>query len=301
MYYGARRPVVAQGVPVRVEPGQAVTGIDVMLKRGGVVTGVVIGADGEPAPGVRVQLLQRVITDGEPRLTGAPTSGVPTTDDHGMFRLFGLRPGSYALSAVPANFGGSQSEVRQLSDQELRTAMALATSGKAPSTAVNRVLAPAAAGPLPNTPPAGRPVGFAPVYYPGTTVEEQAEIFTLAAGQEVRIGINLQMVPTARIEGTIMTADGQPVPVAGAQVMLQRSTGFSTSSSSIRMVEAGRFQARWRRAGPVSVDREMDTTGTAGARTSPASRRSTTSGSRNRTSTSPASISRASHWRFRRR
>jgi hypothetical protein len=47
MYYGARRPVIAQGQPVKVEPGQKVTGIDVKLQRGSVVTGVVIGTDGE--------------------------------------------------------------------------------------------------------------------------------------------------------------------------------------------------------------------------------------------------------------
>jgi hypothetical protein len=86
-------------------------------------------------------------------------------------------------------------------------------------------------------------VGFSPVYYPGTLVEEEAGIFTLAAGQEMRVSIGLQLVPTARIEGTVVTADGQPAPINGVQVMLQRSSASSTLSTSMRMVEPGRFQA----------------------------------------------------------
>jgi protocatechuate 3,4-dioxygenase beta subunit len=243
MYYGARRPVVAQGAPVRVAAGQSVTGIDVKLQRGGVVTGVVIGTDGEPATGARIQLFQRTVSDGEPRLTNAPATGQVMTDDHGMFRLFGIRPGSYAIAATPPNTVLGSAEIRQLTDQELRTAMAAAAvAAKAPSPAIGRTLAPAS-GPPPSVPPVGRPVGFSPIYYPGTLVEEEAGIFTLAAGQEMRVSIGLQLVPTARIEGTVVTADGQPAPINGVQVMLQRSSASSTLSTSMRMVEPGRFQA----------------------------------------------------------
>jgi protocatechuate 3,4-dioxygenase beta subunit len=242
MYYGARRPVVAQGSPVRVEPGQAVTGIDVKLQRGSVVTGIVIGTDGEPAPGARIQLFQRTMADGEPRLSGAPTTGQVMTDDHGMFRLFGIRPGSYAIAATPPNTVLGSAELRQLSDQEMRTAMAAVAGAKAPPAGTGRILAPAA-GPPPAVTPVGRPVGFSPVFYPGTLVEDEAGIFTLTPGQEMRISIGLQLVPTARIEGTVVTADGQPAPVNGVQVMLQRTSGNSTMSTSMRMTEPGRFQA----------------------------------------------------------
>ena len=242
MYYGARRPVVAQGSPVRVEPGQSVTGIDVRLQRGGVVTGVVIGADGEPALGARIQLFQRTMADGEPRLSSAPSTGQATTDDHGMFRLFGIRPGAYAIAATPPNTVLGSAEIRQLSEQELRIAMAAAAAAKAPPAGSGRILAPAS-GPAPPAPPVGRPVGFSPVYYPGTLVEEEAGIFTLAPGQEMRVSISLQLVPTARIEGTVVTADGQPAPINGVQVTLQRTSTSGMMSTSMRMTEAGRFQA----------------------------------------------------------
>jgi len=203
---------------------------------------VVIGTDGEPAPGARIQLFQRTMADGEPRLSGAPTTGQVMTDDHGMFRLFGIRPGSYAIAATPPNTLLGSAEIRQLSDQELRTAMAAAAGAKAPSVTSGRILAPAS-GPPPPVTPVGRPVGFSPVFYPGTLVEDEAGIFTLAPGQEMRVNISLQLVPTARIEGTVVTADGLPAPVNGVQVMLQRTSGTSTMSTSMRMTEPGRFQA----------------------------------------------------------
>src|SRR6185503_983106 len=240
MYFGAKRPNVAQGVPIRVDAGQAVTGIDMSLKKGGVVTGMVIGVDGEPAANVRVQLMRRLMTDGEIRLTGVGASGQPVTDDRGMFRFFGIAPGSYVVSAQPQN-QGNQSEIRQLSDQEMRTAVA-ASAGKLPA-GVGRVLAPALPGPLPETPPAGRPVSFAPVFYPGTTIEEQAGVFTVVAGQEVNISLAMQLVTAARIEGTVVTADGQLMQLNGGNVMLQRSSGSGINQSPVRMMEPGKFQA----------------------------------------------------------
>ena len=115
-----------------------------------------------------------------------------------MFRLFGIRPGSYAIAAIPPNTVLGSAEIRQLSDQELRTAMAAAAGAKASPLGNARILAPAS-GPPPAVPPVGRPVGFSPVFYPGTLVEDEAGIFALAPGQEMRISISLQLVPTARM------------------------------------------------------------------------------------------------------
>lgn len=240
MYYGARRPVVTLGTPVQVDAGKPVNGIDMTLHRGGVVTGVVVGADGEPAPNVRVQLMQRTVTDGEARLTGAPVNGQQVTDDHGVFRLYGLRPGTYAFLATPPTAG--LNDIRQLSDQEMRTALAAVAGAKAP-TATGRVLAPALASQAPAQVLAGRPVGYSPVYYPGTTSEVDAGLFTLAAGQEHRISVSLQWVQTSRVEGTVSTAEGQPVPMNGASMQLQRTSGTSTISTPVRLTEPGKFLA----------------------------------------------------------
>ena len=240
MYFGAKRPGVPQGLPIRVDAGQSVTGVDLSLKKGGVVTGIVIGIDGEPASNVRVQLMRRLMTDGEYRFSGVGASGQPVTDDRGMFRFFGIASGSYVISVQPQT-QGNQSEIRQLSDQEMRTAVA-ASTGKVPA-GIGRVLAPALPGPLPETPPAGRPVSFAPVFYPGTTIEEQAGVFTVVAGQEVNISLAMQLVTAARIEGTVVTAEGQLMQLNGGNVMLQRSSGSGVNQTPVRMTEPGKFLA----------------------------------------------------------
>lgn len=74
-------------------------------------------------------------------------------------------------------------------------------------------------------------------------MEDQAGMFAVAAGTEARVTIALQHVPTARIEGIVVTADGQPAPIQGMQIMLQRSSNISASNSAVRMLENGAFQA----------------------------------------------------------
>src|SRR4029079_13228609 len=62
-------------------------------------------------------------------------------------------------------------------------------------------------------------VGYAPVYYPGTTTSGSASTITLAVGEE-RPGVDfqLQIVPTARVEGIVRGPDGSLPP--GTQVSL---------------------------------------------------------------------------------
>jgi hypothetical protein len=92
-------------------------------------------------------------------------------------------------------------EVRQLSDSEMRAAIADAARGT-PPPAGPRTIAPAAQSDVPVVQASGRSIGFSNVYYPGTVREQDAVEFTVSAGQELT-GINLQviLVPAARIEG----------------------------------------------------------------------------------------------------
>jgi 5-hydroxyisourate hydrolase-like protein (transthyretin family) len=87
-----------RGARVYYRPGDDVS---VRVMRGGVITGRVTDARGEPAAGVHVNLV-RVRT-----LEGAPVREVNrymrslerTTDDRGVFRSYGLLPGVYVVSA----------------------------------------------------------------------------------------------------------------------------------------------------------------------------------------------------------
>ena len=76
------------------------------LIKGGVITGNVVTADDDPVVGVRVRAL--MIRDSSGR---QPTLAVPSTtrltDDRGVYRIFGLAPGTYVVLAGGRGFSGS--------------------------------------------------------------------------------------------------------------------------------------------------------------------------------------------------
>lgn len=76
--------------------GDAVT---LRVMKGGVITGTVTNSSGEPVVGVRITQLR--VRDGESRpIRGAGQSGNSTqTDDRGVYRIYGLAPGSYLVLA----------------------------------------------------------------------------------------------------------------------------------------------------------------------------------------------------------
>ena len=82
------------------------------LTRGGVVTGTVSNATGEPMTGVRVRAFMIKDPNGK-RTKGAVISlGERETDDRGIYRIFGLSPGTYL---VQAGGGGPQYSVNATS------------------------------------------------------------------------------------------------------------------------------------------------------------------------------------------
>jgi hypothetical protein len=72
----------------------------------GSVTGRVLDELGEPVQGAAVQLLRVQFRDGARRLVSA--GGSRTTDDRGAFRLFGVTPGQYLLSASASDVSTSE-------------------------------------------------------------------------------------------------------------------------------------------------------------------------------------------------
>ena len=93
MSYGARRPG-RPGTGLEVKNGEART-ITIPIPRGGVITGTVTNADGQPAAGVPVNALtfRYVAATGERRLLPAGLATGPT-DDRGVYRIFGLPAGN---------------------------------------------------------------------------------------------------------------------------------------------------------------------------------------------------------------
>ena len=77
------------------------------LIRGGVLTGTVTNAAGEPIVGIRVRALR--VRDAEGRQPRTPSFGLGDrpTDDRGIYRIYGLLPGTYLVFA--GGSGGQQS------------------------------------------------------------------------------------------------------------------------------------------------------------------------------------------------
>ena len=84
------------GAPIRVADGQAVEGLDLQLQRAGVLTGRILDEFNEPVVGARVSVVRFQSVQGQRRLTPGRST---MTNDIGEFRLFGLLPGEWYLSA----------------------------------------------------------------------------------------------------------------------------------------------------------------------------------------------------------
>jgi hypothetical protein len=89
--------------------GQVVEDVVIRMPRGGVVTGRVLKAGGEPAVKATVQLMVRVDAGGRVRMTEVRAGGIRTraeTNDLGRYRIYGLPPGEYYLAVVAGSSGG---------------------------------------------------------------------------------------------------------------------------------------------------------------------------------------------------
>jgi Carboxypeptidase regulatory-like domain len=89
------------------------------LVRGGVITGVVTNALGEPVVAVRVRAgMVRDAKGQPPKMASAGLMEQPT-DDRGVYRMYGLAPGNYLVSA--GGFGTAQSFQFNPYDSDLPT------------------------------------------------------------------------------------------------------------------------------------------------------------------------------------
>ena len=105
--YGQRRPN-ERGKLVELATGQVLERMDFNLPRGAVISGRIYDEFGDAVAGARVQAVRNRFVNGERRLTGAGRS--VATDDRGEFRLFGLPPGEYLISAELPPFSSGSDE-----------------------------------------------------------------------------------------------------------------------------------------------------------------------------------------------
>jgi uncharacterized protein (DUF2141 family) len=212
---GARRPA-RTGTPISLADAQKISNVAIRMPMGAAITGVVVDEKGQPNTAVQVTLQQWRMQGGERTLVSA---GTVSADDRGRYRFFGLQPGEYLVSAqrftTPQNW-------RALSVEEVDAAM----RGNAP---------PATAPIVPST------VRYAPVFYPGTPRAAEAQPVVVGIGEErPNVDIQLEVVQTAKVEGAVMTSDGQPV-TTGSVALTTIGTGAFRTVNSTRILPDGRF------------------------------------------------------------
>ena len=173
-----------QGHTIELADGQTIDNLQLQMQKGAVIAGRILAPSGEPQADVHVMALRRI--EGPrmpPRLIPAPMQGMQQTNDLGEFRIAGLPPGEYFVSAAPnmqSPYGGPG--ITPPSPGQSRTAVTT-------------------------------------TYYPGTTDQAAAQPVAVARGAEVgNISFMLQSLPVFRVSGVVVDEDGKPV--AGAFVML---------------------------------------------------------------------------------
>ena len=201
MNYGATRPS-RLGTSVVLTDGQNATGLTIALPRGAVIAGTVTNSAGEPEPDMEVTALHWRLANGERTLMPVAFA---LTDDRGDYRLAGLNRGDYLVSVNSLDSARAPADLVQVAEGAVERAL-------------REIQQAAAASRVTSSPVGPRPLGPAPVFYPGTVRAAEASTVTLAGGEE-RDGIDIrtELVPMARITGTV-SADGRPV--AGVQVIL---------------------------------------------------------------------------------
>ena len=215
-YYGAPESWRGPGSPITLEDGQR-QDVKMRILHGGVLAGTILDSSGRPQSGVRVVPLRFRNVGGERQAQYAAVLGfnLQGTDDLGAFRIYGLPPGEYAIGASLPSINSS--EIRQITAAEIQWAQQLlqhpgqATAGGGAA--------------MTSAPPPGPAMGYAPVFYPGTSDPAAAGIISLGPSEE-RTGIDfaLRWVPTARIDGTVVDQEGRPA--SGVQLNLVAKTSI---------------------------------------------------------------------------
>jgi uncharacterized protein (DUF2141 family) len=208
--YGAKRPD-RPGTPITIKDAEQLTNLAMRMTRGAVLSGTITDENGLPAVGVQVQAMRVMMQNGERTLAPGGAVGAQAsdmTDDRGVYRFYGLPPGEYVVSAQPRAVNG---EIKAMTDSEIRAIMAAlqqqqAAAAQSQTPGMTNVPAPQASAP-PSEPPVT--VGYANVYFPGTTTASTAGTVSVEPGAE-RGGVDfaLRLVRTARIEGTVVVPAG---------------------------------------------------------------------------------------------
>jgi hypothetical protein len=183
--YGQRKPD-DPGAILSLRPGQEMKELLFRLIPSAVIAGKILDEDGEPLSGVVVSALRESYAEGKRNLT---TSDNASTNDLGEYRLFGLPPGKYFVSAVYPRwrrFGGKSDESED-ADQPAE--------------------------------------GYAKMYFPGTPDRAKAMPITIKSGEEVpSIEMLMRQVVVYHVRGHVYNqVTNKPATEANIALVAKRT------------------------------------------------------------------------------
>jgi hypothetical protein len=181
--YGQKDPG-SPGAIMTLQPGKKIEGLVFRLIRCGVISGRVLDEDGEPLSSVIVDASQLRYVDGKRNLSTARRA---ETNDLGEYRLFGLRPGRYIVSAVYPRSSRFADEANDYGSE---------VEGQS----------------------------YAKIYYPGTTSATDSVAIDVGPGQEVTaLQLPMPKVQVFKVKGNVYSGATQR-PEDGANVLLMPRT-----------------------------------------------------------------------------
>ncbi|CAN5845978.1 hypothetical protein BH24ACI5_BH24ACI5_23020 [soil metagenome] len=211
--YGQKRPF-EPGKPIELVDGQVVDNADITMPRGSVIAGRIVDEFGDPIADTVVTAMRSTWSNGRRRLQSAGRTA--TTNDLGQYRIYGLPPGEYFVSATLR--GSQEMMAMEMAVMAVRTATPAGADG--PTS------------------------GYAPTYYPGTPNGAEAQKLTLTVGQEAQnTDFGLVPVRLVKVSGSVINSEGRPAE--GVVVSATpRSTGdgnFIMGGNSARTDKNGNF------------------------------------------------------------
>jgi protocatechuate 3,4-dioxygenase beta subunit len=181
--YGQTRPFESPK-QIELRDAEQLDKADISMPRGSVVSGRIVDEFGEPVADAAVSAMRSTWSNGRRRLQS--TGRTATTNDLGQYRIYGLPPGEYFVSATLRGAEG-------LMLTEMAVAATVRVAGLDSSSETPRS-------------------GYAPTYFPGTANGAEAQKVTLALGQEVQnADFGLVPVRLSKISGTVIGSEGRPL------------------------------------------------------------------------------------------
>jgi hypothetical protein len=238
--YGEKKPG-GPGTTFTLAAGQRLK-MDLRLVRGGVITGTVYGEEGDPASNAQIRAWRYTNVNGVRRLSQI---GYASTDDRGVYRLFGLQPGNYLVAATPEP-GGMAAGLDRMREETAQIAQAVASGAITPPPAPGMPATVTVSVPIQQQAEQrsteGPPPAYLPVYHPNATSATAATPVRVAGGDEQQgIDIQLRLVQATNIIGTIVNPPGRDLSV---QAGLVGEDSLQESLQMSRLDQTGRFTFR---------------------------------------------------------